>query len=204
MVADDLAGGCGLKGCRSSYSKIPPFTLRKQSTPQINPSNSNPIRIPMATPSQDLSWRSAPTKTPTPQTEIGPAPSNTPSIVVVEPEKRINIEWDKVDYVDFSIDALGIIGDTALIFVEPGPGLVIDAVVSLAEVAGAGKTMYEVYQKDYSGVSTFTLNTVLDMVEKNPVIAARIGRVAPLIGIVGNIYSMYTNLNPQLIPTTKE
>ncbi|MHB0967952.1 MAG: hypothetical protein ACYC36_16035 [Bellilinea sp.] len=109
-----------------------------------------------------------------------------------------------MDYIDLSIDALGIVGEVALVVVEPGPGLIIDGAVTVVEMAGAGKTMYEIYQKDYSGVSTFTVDIAVDIVEKNPLVKARLGRAIPFLGVFANSYSIYSNLNPQRTQAQKE
>src|SRR5574340_534887 len=113
-------------------------------------------------PSQEhgSSLRAAPTNTPTPQTVIGPGPSKTPlpsSTIDESPEQKISVDWDKVDYVDLTIDALGIIGDASLVIV-PGPSVIIDGIVTVVELGGAIKTGVEIYNKDYSGVSALSVD----------------------------------------------
>ena len=205
--SDPTGHDVGCPGYDASHCKSKSNAPAKRPNSPIPPIYRNPIRPQSSTLSQGFSWRAAPTNTPTPQTVIGPDPSKTPlpsSTKDGNPEQKISIDWKEVDYIDLSIDALGIVGEVALVVVEPGPGLIIDGAVTVVAMAGAGKTMYEIYQKDYSGVSTFTVDIAVDIVENNPLVKARLGRAIPFLGVFANSYSIYSNLNPQRTQAQKE
>ena len=182
-------GGGSTSGGNNSSSPNegfpPPVT--GNDLPDMTDQSWNKFLTPMApTPTTGLFWGPQPTQTPSQDFPTLPQPSRI----------NISIDWDQVDYFDFSIDVLGIAGDVALIFVEPGPGVIIEIAVTAIEAVGAGKTIAEVYNNDYSSVKPFTVDTVMGLIGENRLVQFRLGRLVPIFGAAGSGYSLIYNLNP--------
>ena len=165
----------------------------------------------------DVLYRLIPTSTPTPQTVLGPGPTNTPTFTrtptletLLKPGptntptpgyeykprtyKNLSIDWErlidtnKVDAIDFWIDIAGITGDIAMGIGSP-IGLGYYGLTEAAEVAGIGKTAYDVFNGKPS-------NAILRIVET----ISETARLSPKGGSVFNLFSLAINIFPAVNP----
>jgi RHS repeat-associated protein len=188
MAARDSGGG-GLSGCSinicKQQSQQPPPTPQ----PNSSPGSSNPLFIPPNT-----STPSGPT--------YNPAPTTTPETVVdhngnteegINIRVQVNVDWTKVDKVDAIIDAGGVIGDVALFFQPEGNGPYI--ISEAAEGLGFMKGLSDIGTGD---TSNMFMHQFTSTAEKAAVLFFRAERLAPVVGSVGNLVSLYLNLKPKL------
>lgn len=201
-----------------SIGKTTSITTPKATTTPSTPPTAKPTATPTSTPTPVITL--APTKeqampqvlidpylygTSTPATVLRPGATSTTtqtptqqSPIRNQPQKQVIIDWKKVDYFDLGIDALGIAGDIVLVFAEPAGGF-IDAAVTVVELVGAGKAIYDATQQDYSGVSGLSVDSLLYVLEKNPRLELKTTRWIPLIGSIASGISIYQNLDPKMI-----
>jgi hypothetical protein len=179
-------------GPTSTLTSTPQFTLPTMSPFGIGLPTQQPVIHPQPSPTATPQARilAQPSTAPLP-TQPSPNPSSSPTF-------SISVDWNEVDYVDLTVDIVGIAGDVALVFVEPGPGVIIDIVSTSVELAGGVKTLNEVTNNDFSGVNGLARSVNFDLIKDNLVLIARFGRAAPIVGVIGNLYSIYDNLKPQI------
>jgi RHS repeat-associated protein len=142
------------------------------------------------------------TATPTGPT-YNPAPSATPDTILdhngntegegINIRIQVNVDWSKVDKVDAIIDTGGVIGDVALFFQPEGNGPYI--ISEAAEGLGFIKGLSDIGTGD---TSNMFMHQFTNTFEKAPVLFFRFERLAPGIGSVGNLVSLYLNLKPKL------
>ena len=140
------------------------------------------------------------TLTPTPEFRAdGRSVTSTPSIPIpttpttVTKEKGIN--WNKVDKIDAGIDIVGIVGEGAN-FVGT-PGKIIYGVSEIAEVAGVGKDIYDIYaEKDisnaYQDLSLLFSKTTMEKLLPDGL------RMSYGYGFIFNIISLVQNVVPAI------
>jgi hypothetical protein len=153
-----------------------------------------------ATPSLDdllstvQAWEILPTPTPLPVCTADP--SYTPPVTS---GPNFYLDHTEVDWVDLGIDVVGIGADAAAIFVPP-VAAGAEAVAATVELIDGGINAIGIFRGDIESVRELTIDQIINTLEANPIIIAQLGRAIPLLGILGNAYSIYVNLRPAIKP----
>ena len=180
-------GGFGQKKCRTSSdaeAKIGPKSTVTP-TPSVTPKTTS-------TPCPQAFICGLPTSTITPTPHSEPIPPALPA-----PQLSMNVEFyidlNQVDGIDFAIDLAGIWGDVGMLL----PSIATYSSYGASEVAeGAGlvKSFVDLTYGDPTNALYQQAETTL---EKAALVAFRVERLAPYVGFIGNLGSMYMTLNPK-------
>jgi len=175
----------------------PTNTPTATSTPTTTPTPLNtPTSTPTATytlpPTAIIPW---PTNTPTPQGygyDSLPTTTPTPGPVLTSPKGiSVVVDWShlidgsKIDYWDLGIDITGAVGDGLKSFGIPG--VVVYGLSEVAELAGAGKSAYDLTQGKPGNAILNTAEPVVDGL-----------RVIPNVGLIFNGISVAANVIPAI------
>ena len=131
---------------------------------------------------------------PPPETTIGPAGPSLPHM-----EISVYVDWDKVDRIDAAIDVFGL-GSNGVSLISASFGLVpvsagAEIVGGTVEGIGLLKSSYDLIQGD---PSSMLLQQTTSQGERIAVMIARTERIAPFVGFLGNLASLWINLKPQI------
>lgn len=150
---------------------------------------------------------------PTAQTIIKQGPTPIPSTTSQpllfdsssEPVKPVIIITlnDNIDIFNLVVDVVGILADGILFAFPDGPGEIAEVIGGIAELAGAINTLNDVSKGNLSGVQGTSRNEMIRIISENPILIARFGRMTPILGLAGNIYSLYENLDPKVTISKK-
>lgn len=175
------------ENCPQLSTSTPPFRATSTPIPGFNNNGlPNPPQL-QITPTPGETYNPNPSQPP----QIGPS-NNEP---VLTPQ--ISIDWTKVDKIDFGIDAIGTISSgVEIAFPETVP--ILGPANGIVQAIGLGKSAIELVQGDpQSALFTETNNTA----QKVVLMAVRVEKIAPWVGIVGNIVSLgfdLRNSNPHI------
>lgn len=159
-----------------------------------------PAPIPIKKPS--TYYNASPTITPVPLPYYSSAPTNTPSPLpkyssTSQSKPSIQIDWSKVDKIDFGVDAAGVILEVGGLAASglglPEIGAAAEVAQGVVEGAGLVKSIADVVQGDPNNLFMQQTSTTAQRVT---VLIFRAERIAPVIGLVGNAVSLYVNLAP--------
>ena len=157
-------------------------------------------------------WKAASTPEPTDgpywkaaETPQFGSPIITETPPIYYPEISISVDWNRVDKIDLAIDGFGLIAEgvaIAALAVGAAPvSIVAESAGGIVEVIGFGKSAVELANGDPSDL---LLQQAAKQADKTLILAARLGRTIPVFGIIGNIYSLAININPQINIEWKE
>jgi RHS repeat-associated protein len=202
--------------------------IRQETTPPPPPtktSTSTPTRTTTSTPSSTRTRTSTSTTTITPTATQTPTscsivflncqptstliPSSTPTFSgpnITSPEPvppslhiDIQVNWDKVDKIDATIDAVGLTTNVVTIVslatgAEP-VAIGSEIIGDIAEAGGLIKSGYELIRDD---PSSMLLQATTSQAERTAVIVFRAERLVPVVGFIGNLVSLAINIKPKI------
>jgi RHS repeat-associated protein len=123
-----------------------------------------------------------------------PGPTSTPTTTIPSDSSQeedsafdfsIKVDWTKVDIIDAAIDSFGLACNGAEFFI---PGA--DNIGAIPELAGLIKSAIELATGDPTNMLIQQTN---NQAERVAVIIFRLERAAPVVGFIGNGYSLYIN-----------
>ena len=135
----------------------------------------------------------------TPSTERVPGSTPTQNDGSVFPYSvTVTANWEEADKLDVGLDIVGIGADITMIFAPEGPGEIAEAIVTPIEFGVAINELYNIAQGDQSAAQQLSVDQILEIVQNDPWVKARLGRWVPGIGSVGSLYSLARNIDLQV------
>jgi len=162
-------------------------TTTSTSTPTVTPTTTSTIAA--AQPTATVTATASPSGC---NITIQSCPSPPPPYLDI----NIYVDWSNVDYIDAGIDVIGLAVDILTLIPATAPlGVAAQPYTIALEGVGLGKTLVELAQGD---PTSFLYQANSSTLERAVIVAARTERMAPVVGSVGSVLSLWLNLEPQI------
>ena len=165
-------------------------------TPPMKPSAT--VNFPATIVAQMPSTRQS-SSTPIPKWESIPTVTSQSTITPDNagiPQYGISLDTEKVDWIDAAVDTAGIVGEVAS--VVGTPGRVLWGFTEIVEGAGLGYDLYSAFYDE--NLRELSVDLVIDTVKETiPVLIPDVVRLAPAVGVLGNVFSLGQNIVPAIV-----